>query len=667
MTTMSRGSISSVKKAASTAEAPVWKSYLAIRSSTPSDVPNATNVSDRVSKSTAIGNSRGRKRSKPSGGAHGPGTGIWMTLATPLTREEDGGAVLTSVRRYWEQLSVNERQQILFLDEAELVKQLYKLNLSLLCVGLMQRHLKTSNRTATDAVANNKKAAAVASKTTASKSVASTPVVQEQAATQPSARAATDTSLEKTYELLEAMEFMDIGTGILTVKTELAEDTDRLFTLVGDVLAGFLTSIHVLTESNFNKLFVTESETINTWANYQRLIAMLVEQLILRSYATHLEKEAALQMEQLLLEVSLEDKAAGHTSTGNSASHNKKKSKKKKKKNSAVHADADVQQNATPERTKDQANHEPTTRNSDGTHLLDSMISADPSDETLMEEPALEPTPEIESIHPESDCQSNSSTAQTDEVTVEEDEATPAEVGPSLKKLSALNPNALVFQPQEHAVAVEDVSSRNPSAGKRKFDEYIVSVPWEDVESDVGSAFDIGSVDGDLFDREEEADDEGAQQWGRRKQRRRQDDAELEWQLQQVYAATSSLFGWDFLRQCELPDPCANLSWSEETLWRTAPKEVVRYFSPGNGDAYARFHVPHFLPPEASPPPSRYYFNPGQPMPFGPPLLAPRMELMPPHLHGSFGYQSPEFPMVVSPDFSIPQYQSTSNEDQVDI
>ncbi|KAF4321718.1 hypothetical protein BBO99_00001678 [Phytophthora kernoviae] len=74
------------------------------------------------------------------------------------------------------------------------------------------------------------------------------------------------------------MEFMDIGTGILTVKTELAEDTDRLFSLVGDVLSGFLTSINVLTESNFNKLFVAESETINTWANYQRLIAMLVEQ-----------------------------------------------------------------------------------------------------------------------------------------------------------------------------------------------------------------------------------------------------------------------------------------------------------------------------------------------------------------------------------------------------
>ncbi|KAG6972944.1 hypothetical protein JG687_00001189 [Phytophthora cactorum] len=367
---MTRGSISSVKKAASTAEAPIWKSYLAIRSSTPSDVLNATNASDRMNNTSGIGNLRGRKRAKPSGGAHGPGAGIWMTLATPLTttREEDGGAVLTSVRHYWKQLSVNERQQILFLDEPELVKQLYKLNLSLLCVGLMQRHLKTSNRTATDTSVVSKTVAATTTSTIAPNAVNSTavPVVQERAATQPSTRAATDTSLEKTYELLEAMEFMDIGTGILTVKTELAEDTDRLFTLVGDVLAGFLTSIHVLTESNFNKLFVTESETINTWANYQRLIAMLVE------------------------------------------------------------------------------------------------------------------------------------------------------------------------QPQEHVLAGEDAGARNPFAGKRKYDEYIVSVPWEDVESDAGSAFDIGSVDGDLFEREDEVNDGGAQQWGRRKQRRRQEDPELEWQLQQV-------------------------------------------------------------------------------------------------------------------------------------
>ncbi|EEY57655.1 uncharacterized protein PITG_00217 [Phytophthora infestans T30-4] len=463
-----------------------------------------------------------------------------MALATPFTstRGEDGRAVPTSIRRYWDQLSVSERQQILFLDEADLVKQLYKLNLSLLCVGLMQRHLRASNRAATDTTAASKKVAA------------------------------------DTYVLLEAMEFMDIGTGFLTVKTELAEDTDRLFTLVGDVLAGFLTSTHVLTKSSFNKLFVTESETINTWADYQRLIAMLVEQLILRSYVIHLEKQAAQQMEQLLLE-------------------------------------------------------------------------------------------SIDSIDLESTCQSNSSTAQTDEGTVEENEAFPADLGVSLKTSSTLNPNALAFQPQVHVVPVKGTGVRNPFAGKRALDECIVRVPWEDVESDADSAFDIGSVDGDMFNRE--AGDRGAQQWGRRKQRRRHQDAELEWQLQQVYASTSSLLGWDFSRQCELPDPCANLPWSDATLWRTAPKEVVRYFSPGSGDAYARFNAPHFLPSGSSPSPSRYYFNPGQPMPFSPPLLASGTETMPPHLHGSFGFQSAEIPMVLSPDFSNAQYQWGSSEDEVDI
>ncbi|EGZ16086.1 hypothetical protein PHYSODRAFT_505665 [Phytophthora sojae] len=474
-----------------------------------------------------------------------------MSLATPLTTtrrsghgdEDDGANVLKSVRQYWEQLSVNERQQILFLDEPELVKQLYKLNLSLLCVGLMQRHLKTTNRTATDTSAANKKAAAT-----------------------------------RTYELLEAMEFMDIGTGILTVKTELAEDTDRLFTLVGEVLAGFLTSIHVLTESNFNKLFVTESETINTWTNYQRLIGMLVEQLILRSYVSYLEKEAAQQMEQLLLE-------------STSAS-------------------------------------------------LDS------------------------------DCQSNSSTAPLDEPALDADEEVPAsEAEPPSKKLSGLNPNALVFQPQESFASAEDFTTRTAFAGKRKFDEYVISVPLEDVISDTSIAFDSRSVGGDSDDEEvvESVHDRERRRW--RKQRRREEDAKLEWQLQQVYASTSSLFGWDFTRQRELPDPAVNLPWSESTLWRTAPKEVVRYFSPGNGDAYSRFQAPHFLPAPSGPPPSRYYFNPGPPMPFGPPLLPPpSMEPMPPHLQGAFSFQPPEFPTVVSsPDFSNAQYHPSNHEDQVDV
>jgi hypothetical protein len=143
-----------------------------------------------------------------------------MTLATPERRSghggpEDGGAVLNSIRQYWELLSVNERQQVLFLDEPELVKQLYKLNLSLLCVGLMQRHLKTG-RSATDKATDSKKleAATATASTAMIATASSTSETQDRAASTPSTRATTDTSSEKTYELLEAMEFMDIGTGM---------------------------------------------------------------------------------------------------------------------------------------------------------------------------------------------------------------------------------------------------------------------------------------------------------------------------------------------------------------------------------------------------------------------------------------------------------------------
>ncbi|KAG1711162.1 hypothetical protein DVH05_013878 [Phytophthora capsici] len=375
---------------------------------------------------------------------------------------------------------------------------------------------------------------------------------------------------------------------------------------------------------------------------------MLVEQLILRSYAIHLEKEAALQMEQLLLEVSLEDKAKEHNA---SASCSKKKSKKKKKRKKAAGNLA-----PQPDTTRDQAGH--VADNADRSEAL-----GDPNGD-VMDEPAPEPTPKLKSV--DSDCQSNSSTAQSDEIVVEENEATPAAVESFSKKSTGLNPNAVAFQPQENVI--DSVDSRNPFAGKRKFDEYIVSVPWEDVESEADSAFDTLSFDSDFSDREEVVDFGDSQQW-RRKQRRHEEDAELEWQLQQVYASTSSLFGWDFSRQCELPTSGANLPWSESMLWRTAPKEVVRYFSSGNRDAYSRFHAPQFLPPSACLPPSRYYFHPGSSVPFGPPLLAPpAMESIPQHLHSTFGFQSPEFPMVVSsPDFSNAQYHSNNHEDQVDV
>lgn len=230
------------------------------------------------------------KRSKPTNATNSGTAGLWL----PTTSMAATDASAERVRQYWEQLSASERQQVLFLDEPDLVKQLYKLNLSLLCVGLMQRHLKAKASGAAVAAANGDKTQAKTMTSTVSKpsaqpavavavavpSPVATPVA-EQAAAKPVVRslAAADDPSEKTYELLEAMEFMDIGTGILTVKNELVESTDRLFSLVGDVLSGFLSSVHVLTDAQFHSLFVTESEVINTWEDYQRLIAMLVEQV----------------------------------------------------------------------------------------------------------------------------------------------------------------------------------------------------------------------------------------------------------------------------------------------------------------------------------------------------------------------------------------------------
>jgi hypothetical protein len=348
-------------------------------------------------------------------------------------------------------------------------------------------------------------------------------------------------------------------------------------------------------------------------------------------------------MEQLLLEVSLEDKTPATGSAASKATTHKKKSKKKKKKKLTANAALSVPRiDSTHDREKvpDALPNSP-----DDSQKGNDDPQAEATGDSTMEEPNPEPTPALMSTTTE--CGSIPAAVET----------------PS--KLSGLNPNAVVFQPQEQTSAVEDVGLRSPIAGKRKFDEYLVSVPWGDVGSDAGTAFGSPSIDGDSSDGEDEADDKGAhRRW--RKQRRREEDAELEWQLQQVYASTSSLFGWDFSRQCELPDPGANLPWSESTLWRTAPKEVVRYFSPGDGDAYSRFHAPHFLPYPAGPPPSRYYFNP----PFGPPMLPPPgMDSIPPALHGSFGFQPPpEFPMVVSsPDFSNTQYHPSSDEDEMEV
>ncbi|CAH0520068.1 unnamed protein product [Peronospora belbahrii] len=663
-TSLSWGSISHVKKIALTSDAPVWKSYLAIRSSSSIGVVNASNSSGTVYNNCDVLHFHGRKRAKPlAGRGRAQGASIWMTLATPLTTRhngrQDGSAVRTCIRHYWEQLSVNERQQILFLDEPELVKQLYKLNLSLLCVGLMQRHLKTSNRTGVTTGDKNLVPLSTSNETnietsneTNIETSTNASVVHDRIATLPRTRGqVSDMPSEKTYELLEAMEFMDISTGILTVKTELAEDTDRLFTLVGDVLEGFLTSIHVLTESNFNKLFVTESETINTWANYQRLIAMLVEQLILRSYVSHLERKAAQQMEQLLLEMSLED---GKMSTDTTIFYGKKANKKKKKKNLTRHEALPVQMNEKLYIAKSQSKDDD---NADRFQTKDdNPTTALSRSEVLAMKQVHEPMLEPKSIPADNNCGFVMPAESIDEATLDVNETIP-QVETVTERLSTLNPNALVFQPQHVTPAPAYINARAPSVGKRKLDECIVNIPWGDVDNDLGSAIDHQSIDRDLSYDDVETDNQNDHQQWNRKQRRCEADAELEWQLQQVYASTSSLFGWDFTRQCKLSDARMNHPWSNSMLWRTAPKEVVRYFSPRHDDEYAsRFHASHFLSPALS----SYYFNPGPPMSFYSPLVHARD--MDSSINESFGFQSP---MVVSaPEyFNAPYYRHHSSNE----
>lgn len=268
----------------------MWRSYLAVRSEEASG--NATAV-------------KSKKRAKPA-----KRNGALLQVQTPPI--EPGTATTERVRSYWEQLTPAERQQVLFVDDPDLVKQLYKLNLSLLCVGLMQRHLKANARSTTSSSTAEPKATSETQPVplTATKASATAADVAQSKPANAQARPLLSSSndpTEKTYELLEAMEFMDIGTGrpglyktalppshllirsisqrtgILTVKNELVESTERLFSLVGDVLNGFLSSLYVLTDSHFQKLFVTESEVINTWEDYQKLIGMLVEQVRMHS------------------------------------------------------------------------------------------------------------------------------------------------------------------------------------------------------------------------------------------------------------------------------------------------------------------------------------------------------------------------------------------------
>uniref|UniRef100_K3WG94 Uncharacterized protein n=1 Tax=Globisporangium ultimum (strain ATCC 200006 / CBS 805.95 / DAOM BR144) TaxID=431595 RepID=K3WG94_GLOUD len=599
----------------------------------------------QVGGSASLLHGRSRKRSKSSNIYARSGNGMangsnWTVVPYSGATSDEDSSVANRIRRYWEQLSANERQQILFVDEPDLVKQLYKLNLSLLCVGLMQRHLKMPLRSAVTKSASKMATtprptpslAAIEDTPTAAPPTGDTPAstltTENAVSKNASSIAEADPSAEKTYELLEAMEFMDIGTGILTVKSELVEDPGRLFSLVGEVLFGFVTTVHLLNEKQFLDLFVSESEVINTWEDYQRLIAMLVEQLILRSYVNYLEKQAAIQMEQLLLEVSLEDtKSCKNDQHKDDTSANKSKKKKKKKKKSVANAE------------------EPP------------KVAYQPEPEEDVEEHGNENNPSGSNTVQKVDGDGTVHTAAVATTDCQEPEASPVKSLQPAKRPSILNPNALVFQPKVDVQMLETIPSH-------AHEKYIVRVDAHDAISDDEYGIEESDLD---YSSEDDLGDDSAQSSSRWNQKRkREDDAELEWQLQQIYASTSTMLGWDFSRQCDVVVSQGAMPWDDSILWRTAPKEVVRYFTPGFDKVFAPYPPPQSYPfvsggPALQPNNSRYFFSPPPPMDslssagYFPGADGPSSHILPPRGHHprTYAFQEADFRGVVtSPDFS---------------
>ncbi|OQR85402.1 hypothetical protein ACHHYP_11885 [Achlya hypogyna] len=422
------------------------------------------------------------------------------TVWSRYTKLERQATVPTRVETYWKQLSATERQSVLFLDEADLVKQLYKLNFSLLCVGLVQRRLKKKDKAASD---------------------------------------------EPTYELLEAMEFMDIGTGIMTVKNELVQDdkVDTLFGLVQENLRGFLVHTYVLNDSDFQQLFFRDSETISTWDEYQHLVAILLEQLILKSFVAFLERESLRQMEALLLE---EEMATAAPSAP------KAKKKKKRRKTTPIDATAAIPSDIAVLTSESTAStNECTVASSDADHApatiapLDQRIPQDtPSPATPPKAPiAISCTTDAQPLAPSSPASTvESALAPPSPVTVSTtpsstpDAAGPPEpsISPTKARMSRLNPKAVEFQPLRRPVVPL----------KRKFESFIVTVTPDADDPD------FGADDDDMYVR----------------------DPELDRHLVAIYNWTSSQFGWDFERQ-EAFTP----EWLQPEFLMT--QRVVRYFS----------------------------------------------------------------------------------------
>ncbi|EQC28375.1 hypothetical protein SDRG_13922 [Saprolegnia diclina VS20] len=332
-------------------------------------------------------------------------------------KQERQAAIPPRVQAYWRCLSATERQSVLFLDEADLVKQLYKLNFSLLCVGLVQRRLK--KKKADEAGGSD----------------------------------------EPTYELLEAMEFMDIGTGIMTVKNELVQDdkVDTLFALVQENLRGFLSHTYVLGDGDFQQLFFRDSEAISTWDEYQHLVAILLEQLILKSFVAYLERESLRQMEALLLE---EDLATSSALTAPPV--HKTKKKKKRKKAASATSTSSIPLPVAP---------------------LDDRIPQDTLHDTTLCAATLPPPVDVHTVVTGYDASPPASSPSS-----------PAHAEPSISptkaRASRLNPKAVAFQPVSRPVVPL----------KRKFDAFIVHVTPDADDHDFGSDND------EVYERDTELD-----------------------------------------------------------------------------------------------------------------------------------------------------------------
>lgn len=393
-------------------------------------------------------------------------------------------------------------------------------------------------------------------------------------------------------------------------------------------------------------------------------------------------------MEELLLEVSLEDSKPtrkDHT-TSKDANHialSSQKSKKKKKKkkdaiSSARRDGSNAKDQPEPEEFDDNEHEQAVNdeNNSDASNSITASSNMDIDgemtvDDNITSDEAEDGTSATASLVGDTSC-----TTEASDLATESKEQ---------RALSSLNPNASVFQPQQE-VQIPDVLSDPPSVvGKRKLDKYIVNVQFQDAISD-DEYYRDGDRDLDYSSDDDFADDPIPPQ---RQQRRREEDAELAWQLQQMYASTSTMLGWDFTRQCEIVvHPGLVLPWDESVLWRTAPKEVVRYFTPGaeTGNGFGPFFPPGvpypFAPPRgggvggpSSQPNSRYYFAPpfaASAMPLSTTFLpsggggGPHPRILPPPSQGGeagvalphpqqqrmFSFQEANFlGVVTSPDF----------------